>query len=82
MTKKFNTNEELVADLMCHSPYGGLCQVFILEAIRHYAEQVASTTPPTKEEDTGFISVIAWHGIAIDILKRIEEQANAYKSNG
>lgn len=73
-TKRFDTNKEFVNNLMDFSPAGGLCQVFIIEAIRHYAEQVAATNPPAPENDTGFISARAWHTIAVDITNRMKEQ--------
>jgi hypothetical protein len=68
------TNIEFVKWLMNYSPHGALCQVFIIEAIRHYAEQISHTKPPEPENDNGFISAIAWHNIAVDILNKIENR--------
>lgn len=70
--KELKTNETFIGELMMFSPYGGLCQVFIIEAIRHYSEQVASQPEPT-EDGKSFISQKAWHGIAVDIQKRMKE---------
>ena len=39
MTRKSETNEELIVRLMNYSPAGGLAQVFIIEAIRRYANE-------------------------------------------
>jgi hypothetical protein len=73
------TNEMLVRDLMTFSPYGSLSQVFIVEAIRHYAEQIAATPEPT-EDGKGIISAVAWHGIARDVVKRLEEHYDTVKN--
>jgi hypothetical protein len=70
--KELKTNETFVGELMMFSPYGALCQVFIIEAIRHYSEQVASQPVPA-DDGTGFISEKAWHGIAVDIQQRMKE---------
>jgi hypothetical protein len=70
---KFDTNAEFVENLMNFSPHGGLCQAFIIEAIRYYAEKVAATPEPT-EHGNGLISAIAWHKIAKDILERMEQK--------
>ncbi len=76
MSKKFETNMALVEDLMNHSPMGGLCQGFIIEAIRYYAEQVAAQPEPVDNGST-FINPVAWHKIAVDISKRLEDQFGA-----
>lgn len=70
---KFETNMELIEDLMNYSPMGGLCQGFIIEAIRYYSEKVAAQPVP---EDNGesYINPVAWHAIAVDISKRLEDQ--------
>jgi hypothetical protein len=73
---KFETNEAFVLDLMNQSPYGGLCQGFIIEAIRYYSEQVAKTPEPV-DDGTSFINPVAWRLIAIDISKRMEDQYGA-----
>lgn len=71
--RKFETNEELMLDLMIHSPYGGLCQAFIIEAVRYYADAVAATPAP-EDDPKKVINPVAWHGIAVDIKRRLEEQ--------
>ena len=71
MTRKLESNEDLVKDLMNYSPYGALCQVFIMEAIQRYAEQVAASNP--EDYDMGaMIAPEAWIGVAKDIKARCE----------
>tara|TARA_Y100000593_G_scaffold29491_1_gene58563 strand:+ start:1752 stop:1958 length:207 start_codon:yes stop_codon:yes gene_type:complete len=66
------TNEEFVKDLMTFNPHGALAQVFVLEAIRKYSEQVVAADP--KLYDSGFIDGSAWHGMAAYILDKIENR--------
>ena len=66
------TNSEFVDDLMNYSPHGALAQVFIMEAIRKYSEQVAEADP--KIFEGGFIDGPAWQGVAKDILQRMKER--------
>jgi hypothetical protein len=54
MKSKHITNVELINKLMTHSQQGVLMQVFIIEAIRHYAIQ-AKVAPPWSTDNT-FIS--------------------------
>lgn len=62
------TNEEKVVHMMNHSNYGALRQVFIMEAIRKYAEQVAAADPKIFE-GMALISGTAWQGCARETLK-------------
>ena len=71
MNKKL-TNEEFINELMCFSTYGALTQVFVIEAIRYYAEQVANTPEPT-ESDGSLLNPVIWHAIAKDIQKALKE---------
>lgn len=64
------TTEMMVRDLLRDPPFGELGQLFILEAIRHYAGMVASTPAPT-EDGNGIVSAKAWHSIAVDVSNRI-----------
>jgi hypothetical protein len=65
MTEKLSSNAEFVDDLMNYSPYGGLCQVFILQAIRKVAQ--ATLANPPSQEACGMVSAAAWNGVAKDI---------------
>ena len=71
-SKHIRTNEEFLGELMMFSPYGALCQVFIIEAIRNYAERVSNSPTPI-EHGTGVFSEIAWHGVGVDILKKLKD---------
>jgi hypothetical protein len=77
------TNEAFVADLMQRSPHGDLCQTFILEAIRFYADIISKTTPV--DNPRSIVSEIAWHGIAVDLKERLEaryvSEQNYYVTN-
>lgn len=66
------SNEMVVKDLMTFSPYGSLGQVFIIEAIRYYATQVASQPVPEPDKKQ-FINPADWHGIAVDVLERMNK---------
>jgi hypothetical protein len=66
------TNEEFVADLMRYSPRGVLGQVFVVEAIRFYAEQVVAQGPQ-ESDGVQFIDPKAWYDIAQDVLKRVKK---------
>jgi hypothetical protein len=65
------TNVEFISYLMTQSQHGALVQSFVIEAIRYYAEQVASTPKPTEHGDA-FISPIAWHNIAEEVLAKMK----------
>jgi hypothetical protein len=67
------TNEEFVLELMNYSPFGTLSQVFIIEAIRFYSEAVEREgTEASDEDSTKVIFPAAWHGIAVDISRRLK----------
>ena len=84
MSKKDQTNEEFVRDLMNFSPYGALCQPFIIQAIGYYCQEVIKDKDKILAEDKanqeeGKISLInneAWIGIAEDIAAKIKEKYN------
>lgn len=69
--KKPMSNTEFITELMDYSYYGALTQVFIIEAIRRYAEIIVAQPKPA-EHGNGVISVIAWHEIAEEIKTRME----------
>lgn len=68
------SNVDFVHHLMSFSNYGALSQVFVIEAIRYYAEAVAKQKKPEKEDPESIISPIAWHGVAVEILERMENK--------
>lgn len=72
---RINSNEELVIDLMNFSPYGALCQAFVMEAIQRYAKAVAAADAI----DSDLVSGAAWKGIAVDIKARCDKFYNRHK---
>lgn len=78
------TNIDIVVDIMQHSRFGPLSQVFVMEAITRYAEQlsqatVADLTPPepeplpdgTRRVNIG-INPPAWIGVAKEIKAKLD----------
>jgi hypothetical protein len=59
------TNEEFVVNILNYSPYGALCQLFVLEAIRYYSELISKTQ--ASDDPNNAINPIIWKNIAIDI---------------
>ena len=70
-----NSNEDLVIDLMNYSPYGALCQAFVMEAIQRYARAVADAPPV---DMGGLVSGEAWKGVATDIRDRCNKFYNRH----
>jgi hypothetical protein len=78
--KKQLTNEDLIKNLMNYSPYGGLCQSFIMQGLREYAQYVIDNSEEIlkNEEELAtqgkmpIVSQKAWVGIAEDIAERID----------
>jgi hypothetical protein len=56
---------------MTQSAHGALVQSFVIEAIRYYAEQVAATPKPV-DHGKEFISPVAWHNIAEEVLAKMK----------
>lgn len=69
------TNKEFLDDLLDFGPYGVLTQVFVLEAIRRYSEQVCDADDHIFEG--GIIDGTAWKGCAYDIKRRIDKWMDA-----
>ena len=68
------TNVEFVTDLMEHSQYGALAQMFVMDALGKWSARVAET--PIEELRTRFgestmISADAWHGVAQEIQAKL-----------
>ena len=60
-SKKTQTNTEFLTHLMDFSPAGPMAQMFIIEAIRKYAEQVSENEDQIiKQMEGGFVSGEAW----------------------
>ena len=80
------SNEEFMHDIMNYSPYGALCQPFIIQAIEEYCkiiiaekDEILKAAEKKRKENRkkGKISIVnqeAWVGIAEDIHARIQEK--------
>ena len=77
--KKQLTNEDLMKNLMNYSPYGALCQAFIMQGLETFCDHVISEKEKMiKDEEEmmlqnriPIVSVKGWVGIAEDIKERI-----------
>lgn len=69
---KLKNNNDLVKDLMNFSPYGALCQMFIIQAISKYCDEVIAHEI-TEKDERGFVNPHAWKGTAEDIKKRMDD---------
>jgi len=65
------TNEQFVARMMDTPRTGPIMQIFIVEALRRYAEQCATTD--AAKLDTGPISGHAWKRCAIELRDEINK---------
>lgn len=70
LTTQPTNNTELVVSLMEFSRYGGLCQMFLVEAIRTHAARVAQGKP--EDFDNAMISGAAWVAVARDVKERCD----------
>jgi hypothetical protein len=70
---KITTNEDLIKDLMNYSPYGALCQAFIMQALRDYAQHVIDNSEELLKNDNSMVSNKAWVGTAKDIADRMDK---------
>lgn len=78
MAKKRKTNLDLVKNLMEVSPQGALSQMFVVEAISRYCDEVIAYE--IKEEDERhIINPHAWKACAEDIKKRMKEFYDSQK---
>ncbi len=80
--KKRKTNIEFVKDLMNFSPYGALSQIFVIQAIEHYAKEVNQELTDkwldeNDKNEEGKIPLVcnrAWRGVADNIIERLKQQ--------
>ncbi|MGK2884374.1 MAG: hypothetical protein ACSLE8_06295 [Rhodococcus sp. (in: high G+C Gram-positive bacteria)] len=71
MPRKIETNEDLVLDLINYSPYGALCQVFVMEAIQDYARRLVKNPLRPSGPDALF-SNETWNKVAVDVKARCD----------
>ena len=77
---KNTTNVEFVRSIMEFSNHGALAQVFVIEAIRNYCENVLADT--SVWPDTSLINQAAWKAIAYEIqMKANSKYANPQPSH-
>ena len=84
MSRKITNNEELLSDLMNFSPYGALCQGFIMQGLGQFCDGIIKNKEKmlTQEKENeangkrGIVSIEAWVGVAEDIKKRMDEFYN------
>lgn len=71
ITVGHETNEQFVARMMEFPKSGPLMQIFIVEALRRYADQCA--TLDAAKLDTGPISGHAWKRCAIELREEMNK---------
>jgi len=84
---KLKTNEDLIRDLMNISPYGAICQAFIMQSLQEKCKEIISNKEETLKEEA--ISIAAgkrpmvtdatWIGIAENIQDRMDAFYNPPK---
>jgi hypothetical protein len=76
------SNIDRIHHMMNFSPFGGMAQVFIIEAIRHYSQAVADQDlgpePEPDPENMG-PSPHYWQKVGRDISRQINEHLNIKK---
>lgn len=63
------TNIDFITDLMQHSRYGALAQLFVIDALGKWSDKIAACTPD--QVDTPFINGEAWVGVAKEIQAKL-----------
>lgn len=73
------TNQQFVMDLMSFGPHGPLSELFVIEALRRYAADVAAA-PPMK--DNAMFSGQAWRTTGQHIDAAIAKHLGEYQEHG
>lgn len=79
---KPKTNVDLVVNLMEFSPVGAMGQMFVVEAIRKYADQCASPQGQAKLRESmkgGMINAESWIKAAVHIKERCDKFYSAQR---
>ena len=71
----YKSNEQFVKDIMAFSRRGPLAQIFVVEAIRKYAEACAEADPAVF--DSPLMNGAAW----VDVAKEIRDKMNEWKAS-
>lgn len=69
---KPKTNRQILSDIMDHSRFGHLAEIFVMDALAKVAAAVAEADPEVC--DSAMVSGEAWVGVA----KEIKEKLSAY----
>jgi hypothetical protein len=64
------SNTEFVVDVMNYSNSGAMIQMFVIEALRYYSEQVAKGVAP-ENDPNAFINPRSWWHCAKELQKKI-----------
>lgn len=72
IAKRPMTNIEKVTHIMTYSTYGGLAQMFVMEALHKWSHVISNASP--KDVDNGFISPEAWIGVAREIHNTLQTE--------
>lgn len=72
MKKDNQTNVEFVEDMMTFSSCGALIQLYVLEALRIYSEQVLDDVRFTSDDGTSMINNLAWRRCAQEVKDKID----------
>lgn len=69
------TNVQIVKAIMEGGSYGALTQAFVVQAIRAYAEEIATAPAPAAPADGSvpFIAADAWRSVAAEIRGALDK---------
>ena len=75
-TEDLTCNADLLQDIITFSPYGALSELFVMQAVQAYADEVLAADPATL--DNALVSGQAWRNVAADIKRRCDEFYNRH----
>ena len=70
------TNEDFLHYVMNFSKYGILSQVFVIEALRYYAERITQNGEP-EDDVTQVISPVVWYKLGLEIQELLKAKYDA-----
>jgi hypothetical protein len=76
MTRRPMTNIEKVTHIMTFSKYGGLAQLFVMDALHKWTEIISKASPA--EVGNGFIDGDAWIGVAREIQETLTSELTTH----
>ncbi len=65
-------NVEFITEMMMHSHFGPLAQVFVMDALGKFAHIVADAPRESFDRMHGFVCPEAWQGVAREIATKID----------